>query len=102
MNRPIQYEIEMRDGSVWAMPVEVIARHRAEHYKDEFGDDVERSLEEDTWPLFEENDYEVSDWAVNNMDWDDVVDHAKQISKPEPLTPYDFQEGWMNGNKEVV
>ena len=63
--------LQMPDGSEWGVPVEVIARNRAEHYKSEFGDDVERSLAEDTMPLFED-DYEIEEWASNNMNWQDV------------------------------
>jgi hypothetical protein len=42
----------MPDGSEWAYSVMDIARNRAEHYADEYGGDVERSLAEDTLPLF--------------------------------------------------
>lgn len=65
-------------GQVYQVPTDVIARDRAENYKDEFGGDVERSLEEDTKPLFAE-DYNVADWAENNMSWDDLAPHARLI-----------------------
>lgn len=92
-------EVTMPDGSVWAVPVEVIARNRATHYAHEFGGDVGRSLAEDTMPLFKADDYEIEDWAANNMNWDDVQPHALRVKDaPAP----DFQEGWCNGNKKVV
>lgn len=91
--------VEMPDGSRWCVPVDVIARNRAEHYAHEFGGDVERSLTEDTAPLFDGDDYEVEDWAENNMDWRDVKHLAKKL-RDAPST--DFQEGWMNGEKSVV
>ena len=91
--------IEMPDGSKWGVPVEVIARNRAAHYAHEFGGDVERSMAEDTMPLFESDDYEVGDWAANNMNWSDVETQAKKLqSVPDP----DFQEGWVNGEKSVI
>lgn len=43
--------IEMQDGSIWGVPVEMIAKNRAAHYAHEFDGDVERSLAEDTIPL---------------------------------------------------
>ena len=92
-------EITMPDGSVWGVPVDVIARNRAENYAGEFGDDVGRSLAEDTGPLFDEDDYEIQDWAANNMNWDDVAAHATKLR--EPPAP-DYQEGWVNGEKRVV
>lgn len=88
--------VKMDDGSVWGVPVEMIANHRAKHYAHEFGGDVAQSLKEDTLPLFEEDSYEIEDWAVNNMNWSDFDGHQVKISEaPAP----DFQEAWMNGEK---
>ncbi len=88
--------VEMPDGSKWGVPVEIIARHRAKNYADEFGDDVERSLAEDTIPLFESSDYEIEDWAVNNMNWEDFDGHQVKL---EDAPPPDFQEAWLSGPK---
>ncbi len=91
--------VEMPDGSKWGVPVEMIARYRATHYAREFDGDVELSLAEDTIPLFESDDYEIQDWAVNNMNWSDFDGHQVKVeSAPLP----DFQEAWMNGNKGFV
>jgi hypothetical protein len=88
--------VEMPDGSKWGVPVEMIARNRAAHYAHEFDGDVERSLTEDTMPLFEVDDYEVEDWAMNNMNWSDFDGHQVKVADaPEP----DFQEVWINGEK---
>ena len=88
--------VTMPDGSVWGVPVEMIARDRAKHYASEFGGDVERSLAEDTLPMFEDDEYEIEDWAVNNMNWSDFDGHQVKIADPpEP----DFQEAWMSGPK---
>jgi len=86
--------IQLPDGSKWGVPVEMIARNRASHYAKDFGGDVERSLAEDTIPLFESDDYAIEDWALNNMDWNDFDGHqVKLVDAPTP----DFQEAWMNG-----
>ena len=45
--------LDMPDGLTYAVPVEIIARDRAEHYKDEFNDDLGESLREDTIPFLE-------------------------------------------------
>jgi hypothetical protein len=88
--------VEMPDGSKWGVPVEMIARNRATHYASEFNNDVERSLAEDTLPLFESDEYEIADWAVNQMNWRDFDGHQVKVSEaPAP----DFQEAWMSGNK---
>lgn len=84
--------VKMDDGSVWGVPVEMIARSRATHYAHEFDGDFERSLKEDTLPLFESDDYEIEDWAKNNMNWSDFDGH--QVKLEEAPVP-DYQEAWM-------
>lgn len=93
------YKVSMPDGSVWAVPVLVIAKDRAEHYMDEFDDDLDKSLLEDTLPLFRERESEIEDWARNNMCWADVVDVAVQVLAPSCAT--DWEEGWANGDVEI-
>ena len=88
--------IEMPDSSVWAVPVEMIARSRAAYYAYQFGDDIEKSLQEDTIPLFEADEEEIEDWAVNNMDWADFNGHQIKVKSPAPV---DFQSGWIDGKK---
>lgn len=91
--------VTLPDGSIWAVPVMVIAADRAKHYAHEFDGDVQRSLDEDTMPLFDSDPFEIEDWAVNNMNWSDVESHAfKHKDAPKP----DFQEAWINGEKNVV
>jgi hypothetical protein len=90
--------VEMEDGSEYDIPVSVIAENRAEMYKDEFGGDIQRSLSEDTNPLFESDSYEIEDWAANNMNWIDVESVAVRVSNGS----VDFQEGWLNGDKKIV
>ncbi len=90
--------LQMDDGSIYGIPVDVIARHRAANYADEFGGDIERSLAEDSLPLFEDDDYNVIDWAANNMDWSDVKDHAVQLQGPQPI---DFDRAWIHTPKRV-
>ncbi|WP_457091424.1 hypothetical protein [Microvirga sp. P5_D2] len=73
--------LEMSNGEVWGIPLEVIARDRAENYKDEFDNDVERSLAEDTLPLFEDDPWNAQDWAANNMNWSDVAEYAVKLKE---------------------
>ena len=93
-----QLRITMPDNSVWDIPVMVIAEDRAAYYSHEYGGDIHKSLKEDTLPLFESDEYHIRDWASNSMNWSDVKDVAKMISSPE----IDYQEGWMNGDYEVI
>jgi len=70
-NKVITFEI--RDKSIWALPVMAVASNRADYYRDEFDGDLARSLNEDTLPLFVEAPSEILDWAYNNMDLEDVI-----------------------------
>jgi len=94
------YHVTMPGGSVWSIPVSLIAENRAKEYAHEFDGDLSRSLEEDTWVLFRESTYEISDWARNNMNWSDVAPLATRVEKEPPVV--DWQEGWINGDVEVV
>jgi len=94
-------KVTMPDGSKWKVPVRVIAEHRAAYYAQKEHVSLEQSLKSDTLPLFEEDEYEVEDWASNNMDWTDVEKHAVRV-KDKGLTDEDLQEGWVNGEKEIV
>ena len=75
--------VTMPDGSKWDVPVSVIALDRAKYYADrDFDGDVEKSLNEDTLPLFKESDFEVKDWAACNMNWSDVESFAVMVEPP--------------------
>lgn len=91
-------QITMPDGSKWAVPVAVIAMNRAAYYAKNDGISIEDSLNNDTNPLFESDDFEIEDWAANNMNWSDVEHLAVCTRKGE----IDFDEGWANGDKDVV
>ena len=90
--------VEMPDGSKWDVPVSIIAKNRAEFYKDEFDGDIEKSLTKDTIPLFENVEYEIEDWAQNNMYWSEVEPHATKVEDENP----DYEDGWCNGDKEII
>ncbi len=90
--------VKQSDGSVWGVPVEMIASNRAEFYASEFDGDAEQSLQKDTLPLFAADPYQINDWAVGNMNWGDFDGHQVQLSPPEPV---DFEEGWVNGDKDL-
>ena len=91
------YRITMEDGSVWAVPVKPIALSHATYYAGVDKISVEESMDL-TVELFLNDDYEIEDWAKNNMYWAEVADSAKCV-QPASI---DFEEGWVNGEAEVV
>ena len=92
--------IDMPDNLTYAVPIEFIARNRAEYYANkEFDGDITKSLIEDTLPLFESDDYEITDWAVNNLNWSDVADVA--IAMKKRVDKQDFQEAWLSNEMKI-
>ena len=87
-------EVEMQDGSVWAVPAEVIAKHRGDYYRKREGD---KSGSVEMQVALEDHSVLI-DWAENNMNWSTVQPHAIQVGD----NATDYQEGWVNGNKRVV
>ncbi len=90
--------VTMPDKSKWDIPAEVIANNRTEYYAkvDGFGPmsgHWEEEFEQSMKP------YELKDWAANNMDWKDVVAHAIPVEDDYTV---DYQEGWINGHKELI
>jgi len=92
-----KYLTKMSNGQTWAVPVRVIAENRAQYYAAKDGVSVEKSLNEDTLPLFESDDYEVEDWAQNNLNWDDV----KHVAELVESGGFDWDDGWINGDHDI-
>ena len=92
----------MPDGSKWDVPAEPIAEERARYYAEKdtgktSGEEFEKAFNELVKDALEDT-FEIIDWASNNMNWSDVEDVAENVS----VMDVDFQEGWVNGEKEVV
>ena len=85
--------VTFSNGEVWEVPAQVVVDSRDENYK---------SDEEDTAGSIADgglSDYEVTDWASNNMDWSDMVPYAKRVGDPPKI---DYEGDWCNATKEVV
>lgn len=94
------YRVEMSDGSMWQIPIDFIATHRAVYYSDkhpeegDFNDQLQK-----TFQLFENDNFEIEDWAISNLSWKDVAVHAKRVKEPEAS---DYEDGWKNGDVTIV
>lgn len=87
--------ITMPDGSKWDVPAKLVAANRARFYAEK-GDDYEGEFD-----FAMGDEYTLRDWAAGNMDWSDVEAEARKVSE-RVLEPVDYQEGWVNGDKEVL
>lgn len=87
--------VTMPNGRKWDVPALLIAQHRAIAIVET---DMETSFDAEV-KFALNNEYEIQDWAANNMDWKDVEFRAQIASEDIGV---DYQEGWVNGNKEII
>ncbi len=94
--------VTMPNGDIYDVLAHFIAHERAVYYADrDHGEDNSKEklaayTEEFEYAMDDES--ELIDWATGNMDWKDVAKYATLIKS----TKVDLQEGWVNGDKEVV
>ncbi len=84
----------MPDGSKWDVPARVIAASRAGSYEED-----EPGIFHEEYDYTMNNEGALKDWAANNMNWEDVKHAAVRVDEPQPP---DYQDGWVNGEKEVI
>jgi hypothetical protein len=91
-------QIAFPSGPVFEIPTAVIAKNRAstmrELYSDEFA--TEESAMEDTVELFKASDYDIEDWARNNMNWStDLEPHARLVRFTPPALDHVNDAEWV-------
>lgn len=91
------YATKMENGNVYGVPAEIIAKNYADYYQEENGEDYQENYDA-MMEWFDTGDYAFADWAKDNMNWEDVKEHAVllEFEIKEP----DYQEGWINGDYE--
>lgn len=79
-------QISLPTGHMYEVPTDVIAQHRAavmlNSHPEEFPT-LESALE-DSRGLFKDSDYDIRDWALNNMNQDEVLAHARLVRFTPP------------------
>ena len=76
----MKYLTVTENGFKYAVPAEVIAKNRANWYKDDtsFEEEFEYTMN---------NNFEISEWFSNNMNWEDVEAFATLIETPGHEVP---------------
>lgn len=100
-NQIVALVVEFSDGSRWEVSARLIAESRAKYYAkldSERGDgeydgvlaiEMEHALTDE---------YELIDWAKNNMNWSDVEKFATELPRYKHI---DKQAEWPNADMEV-
>lgn len=93
--------VTFSDGSRWQIPAGFVATDRAAYYAKldserdgvdydkVFGEEVEFALK---------NEFELIDWAKNNMDWVDVMGVAEKLD----VKRAEHRHEWANADMKVV
>ena len=89
----MSYRFTASDGSKWDVPLMTIIINRAEYYAEVDKISLEESLNNDTLPLFRDDEDEIEDLARNNMDWSDVAGCAYRVEHPPMM---DMNDEWTN------
>lgn len=81
------------DGEVYKLPIDLIAKDRAEYYfrKTKSYSSVDESLKEDTLPLFEKSPDEIIYWVNTHMRMDNVYKHSIRFAS----TGNNFDQEWV-------
>ena len=90
--------IDMPDGFTYAIPVMVIAENKGYCIAKNYDDDFYAAMTEEVLPKFESLEYEIIDWAKNNMNWSDVEKHAIRLEKKREI---DYHDVWVNGEMTI-
>ena len=91
MEKVIEFEFE--DGEKWHIPLEFVAKHRADYYQTKNEKDFDYHKEVS---FVMNDDYEGEDWLKNNMD---LADFEKVLIKiPAEIPP---ERDWCNADSTI-
>lgn len=95
----LEIHVTQRDGSVWAVPLLEVAKHKSVFYAD-MEPDERGAL---AWLLAHQDPDDLYEWAVNNMDWQDfnAAGHARRVRGAPPLLAEHFEDAWRLGGDIV-
>ena len=88
--------IDFSDAT-YMVPVKIIADNYAKYWEKH----PRGGTHEEEYDRFIRGDeYEILDWANDNMDWSDVKAHAKKVEPPKYKTDYNLE--WLNSDKYIA
>jgi len=88
--------VKMRNGW-WKIPAHLIAESRATYYAGREG----QQAYFDEYEITMNDDFEILDWAANNMNWSNVAPYAIFVGI-EPMSDSEYQKSWSNAEKKVI
>ena len=96
--------VHFSNGDIYDIPTIEIAKNRAAYYMKEVYPALDpasaefNAIYEDEMNDIMEKDYELKDWASNDMDWVELEPHARLISS----IPIELNDEFCNAEKEII
>ena len=90
--------VKFSNGDEFGIPVRVIAENRADYYADIDGYDKESNEWEQEVQNAINSEYDIEDWAANNMNWSELEPYAEPLDKSD----IDYEDDWGDADKKVV
>lgn len=95
-------KVTFSNGKCFGIPAKVVAEHRAKYYADK---DPDTTYEEEIDFLLGSktlgtgpDEFEIIDWAKNDMNWNELQRHAEELESEEP----NYDDEWTNADSEVI
>jgi len=93
-------KVTFSNGEIFYIPAMIIAEDRAKYHAkldSERGDGEYDEVYKLEIEYALSDTFEIIDWANNNMNWSDLVEHARLID----TIPADYEREWSNAKKVV-
>jgi len=94
------YRMTMSDGSIWDIPVKIIANNRADSLAHRFRNESRYLALVDTISVFEADYSEIRDWARTHMKWSLVKPWVKYVGNAGEQIDMDSE--WATCDIKIV
>ena len=91
--------VRFSNGDIFTIPARVIAENRADHYSSLDGYDKASNEWEAEVQNALNDEYEIYDWAGNNMDWKDLEPYSQR--EDQDFDEFDYEDNWTDAKIEV-
>lgn len=96
--------VQMSDGTMYDIPAEVIAEHRASYFEDNSAEKLTYHSSITQPRLYRQekefalnNDEILIEWAEKKMKWKEIEPHAKKVEKEDS-----YDKEWPVAKKKVI
>lgn len=91
-------KVVFSNGEVYKVPATIVAKDRANYYAKNTKDDAKEVYEEELQNTLND-DFEIIDWAQNNMNWEEVAEHAVRFYDESKI---DFHKEWISNELDII